>query len=100
MLPVVVTPKSRANQILPYKPTDVAVRLKVTAPPEEGKANEAVITLLSKHLDLPKRSIGLKSGQSNRQKVLLIKAPDTAMALSKLAAAMEAESQGCFEDLN
>ena len=45
---------------------------RVRAVPEKGKANAALIALLSKRLDWPKRAILLESGDTNRLKRLRI----------------------------
>lgn len=42
---------------------DGAVRIRVTAPPVEGRANEAVVELLSLHLRVPKSSIRIVAGE-------------------------------------
>jgi uncharacterized protein (TIGR00251 family) len=59
-----------------------AVKASVTAPPEDGRANKALVALLAKELKLPKSSVSLLSGDTNRQKVLLIEG-DTASLLEK-----------------
>lgn len=41
-------------------------------PAKENKANIAVISLLSKHLNIPKRNILVKKGLKSRNKVLTI----------------------------
>lgn len=48
------------------------LRVKVTAIPEDGKANEALIKLLSKTLDLPQSKISLTHGAIARIKQLEI----------------------------
>ena len=48
------------------------LKVKVKAPPEKGKANQAVIRLLQKFLDLPKGSITLESGQTSSNKTIYI----------------------------
>lgn len=73
LVPVRVTPKSSRNAIEPSSPDDEWVRIRVTAPPEDGKANQAVIRLLSKTLKLPKRDIEIVSGNTSRYKRLLLK---------------------------
>lgn len=58
---------------------DGACRLRatVTTVPENGKANAALIKLLSKKLRLPKTAIRLIAGETNRNKTILIEgAPD------------------------
>lgn len=45
-----------------------ALKIRLQAPPVEGKANEALIRFLSKALDLPVRNFTLLSGQTGRNK--------------------------------
>lgn len=47
-------------------------KLKIAAPPIDGKANEEVIRFLSKLLDLPRRQIELVRGISSRTKAIHI----------------------------
>jgi uncharacterized protein (TIGR00251 family) len=44
----------------------------VTAPPDKGKANAALITLLARQLKVPQSSIFLETGDTNRLKRLRI----------------------------
>jgi len=48
------------------------LKLAVTAAPEKGKANKAVIELLSDSLHIPESSIHIISGESSRDKRLMI----------------------------
>ncbi len=50
----------------------VALRARVTAVPEGGKANAALIALLAKTWRLPKGAFEIVSGRSDRNKTLLI----------------------------
>jgi uncharacterized protein (TIGR00251 family) len=56
------------------------LRLKVTAPPEDGKANAAVVALLAKALGLPKRDLALVRGETARDKTLAIDGEPGALA--------------------
>lgn len=69
-LKVKLIPKSSRNQI-EGKSGDT-YRIKVTAPPVDGKANEALIDLLAGRLGVAKRNIRIVSGASSRMKTLLI----------------------------
>jgi uncharacterized protein (TIGR00251 family) len=62
-----VTPKSRSEGIR-ASGTERLIRVRVTAAPEDGKANEAVLDLLSKQLGLPRRAVRLVGGASSRLK--------------------------------
>jgi hypothetical protein len=51
---------------------DGALKLRVCAPPVEGKANQACIEFLSKLLDVSKRNIEIISGDLSRNKTVRI----------------------------
>ena len=75
LLPVRLTPSARRNAIAGIaEDADGTRRLKVsvTAIPEGGKANAALIKLLAKSWRLPKSAISIKSGASARTKTLLV----------------------------
>jgi uncharacterized protein len=74
-LDVKVTPKASADRIQGWVEDEQGARvlkIAVTAPPEDGKANKAVIALLAKRLKLPKSAIEFASGETSRRKTLLI----------------------------
>lgn len=48
------------------------VKARVSAVPEDGKANKALISLLSKKLRVPKSSVSFVSGETARKKILRI----------------------------
>jgi uncharacterized protein (TIGR00251 family) len=52
-----------------------ALRIRVAAPPSEGRANDALLALLSETLGIPKRSVRVVKGASARRKSVLIAAP-------------------------
>jgi len=64
-----VIPKAKQNVV---KETSNGLRVYVTAPPEKGKANVAVVNLLSKHFDVKKYHINIVSGQHTKDKVFEI----------------------------
>ncbi|MDR1303189.1 MAG: DUF167 domain-containing protein [Puniceicoccales bacterium] len=47
-------------------------KIKIQAPPEDGKANGAIIQLLAKHFKVPKNFIRIVSGEKSRQKIIEI----------------------------
>ena len=51
---------------------DVRLKMRVSAVPEKGKANKAMIVALAKALGLPKSSFEVLSGDTARQKILRI----------------------------
>ena len=63
----------------------ISVKARVSVPPEGGKANKALIALLSKTLRVPKTSIDIVSGETSRTKNLRI-AVDPEVLVEKLEA--------------
>ena len=69
LAPVRVFPRSSRNELT----IDAdGLRVRLTAPPVEGAANEALIALLAERLGLPKRAIRVARGAASRQKLLEI----------------------------
>lgn len=62
-----VTPRSRADEIVGLR-EDGALHLRVSAPPREGEANEAVLRLLCRALGIPRGAVRIKGGASSRDK--------------------------------
>ncbi len=56
------------------------LKVAVTAPPERGKANAAMVTLLAKAWRLPKTSMAITAGAKARRKTLFIKGDGEALA--------------------
>ena len=70
---ITVTTRASRNKIEPMLDADSSgFHMWVTAVPERGKANKAVIALLSEHLNVPKSRITIIAGQSDRHKVVEI----------------------------
>ena len=59
-----------------------ALKIRVAAPPVEGKANEALTAFVARTLGLPRRSVSIVKGESSREKLLLI--ADTAADPARL----------------
>lgn len=56
-----------------------ALKIRLAAPPVDGKANAALIGFVAERLQLAKSAVSLKSGQTSRRKVLeVIAAPSDA----------------------
>jgi len=66
-----VIPNASRNEIVGM--LEGALKIKVQAPPEGGRANKCVIQVLSKELDLPKRAVSILSGEKSRIKRVLLK---------------------------
>lgn len=72
---VKLTPGAKQNKVIGWEEDllgDRTLKVQVTAIPEKGKANKALIALLSKHWKVPKSSITIIRGETNRIKILEI----------------------------
>jgi uncharacterized protein YggU (UPF0235/DUF167 family) len=67
-------PRSKADRLLAIAeaPGGRVVKASVTAPAEAGRANEALLQLLARAWDLPRRNLSIISGAANRNKAVLI----------------------------
>jgi uncharacterized protein (TIGR00251 family) len=65
-----VQPKAKRNAVLGEQ--GAALKVSVTAPPEDGRANDAVLALLREAFGLGRAQLVLLSGQTNRNKVVLV----------------------------
>lgn len=70
MLQVRLTPRAARDQIVGWD-GDV-LRVRVTAPPVEGRANEALMRLLARALHVPPGRLRLVRGQTQRNKVVAV----------------------------
>ena len=70
MLLARVTPNARSARMAIETESSDGPRLRiwVTVPPEDGKANKAVIAMLAKALDLPKSALSIERGETSRVK--------------------------------
>ncbi len=67
-----------------------AWKVRVSAPPEGGRANDAVLELLADTLDLARRDVSLASGASSRDKVVLLEGVEGDVVEARLAEATKA----------
>ena len=63
-------PRARKNTITGE--LDGALKLALTAPPVEGKANQACVEFMANLLSVPRSSITIASGQTSRRKVIRV----------------------------
>lgn len=78
-----VIPNASRAEVAGWLPGGV-LKLKVCAPPEGGRANDAVAELLSDTFGVSRRAVRIVSGQTARNKRVEIDGIDSAFALSKL----------------
>ena len=79
-----VQPRASANEIA--EPLGNELRVKVTAPPVDAAANEALLRLLADWLHCPRSKIELVRGHTSRHKVLKLYGLSPAEVADKLAA--------------
>ena len=83
-LAIKVQPKSARNEIAAVM-DDGTVKIRLTAPPVDGKANKALIKFLSKLLDVPQSDINIVAGAKGRKKLVSIMNMDTESIHAKIA---------------
>ena len=76
MLAVHVTPRAGRDEITGWRGEELAVR--VTAPPDDGKANKAVCRLVARASGVPASSVLVARGATSRHKMLEIAGADPA----------------------
>ena len=67
-----------------------ALKIRLAAPPVDGKANEALLGFLAGRLGIPRASLSLKSGQTSRRKVVAVAA--NAVDSARMRRCLTAES--------
>jgi len=70
-LVVRVTPRASMNKIVDIL-SDGTVKVHLTAPPVEGKANAALLKLLAKVLDVPINKLEVVAGNGGRDKLISV----------------------------
>ena len=63
-------PRASKNELVGLH--DGCLKLRITAPPVEGAANEAVVRLVAESLGIPRRQVRLVTGSTGRRKILEI----------------------------
>ena len=61
-----------------------ALRIRLTAAPVDGAANEALVSFLAERLVVPRSSVRLLAGETSRSKVVLIAGADVEQVRTRL----------------
>jgi uncharacterized protein len=85
VLSVKVQPRASRNQIGPIEGPELKV--KITAPPVDAAANEALVRLLADQLDCSRGAVRILRGQTSRHKVLAISGMSADVVAARLAPA-------------
>jgi uncharacterized protein len=81
-LSIKLQPRASANEI--GEPLGNELRVKVTAPPVDSAANEALVRLLAEKLDCARNCVELVRGQTSRHKIVKIRQMTAEAVLEKL----------------
>jgi len=80
-----VSPGARSAEVVGRH--GAAWKVRVAAPPEGGRANEAVVRLLARTLSLPRDAVTLVSGHGARDKIVQLTGLDSAQIERRLSSA-------------
>ncbi len=81
-----VHPRARKNAI--NGTLGDALKLSLTAPPAEGRANQACIEFLAEVLRLPRSSVTIAAGPASRNKVVRVSGFSASAMAERIAAAL------------
>jgi uncharacterized protein (TIGR00251 family) len=87
-LAIRVTPRARKNEISEIL-SDGTIKIRLTAPPVEGKANEALVDFLSEILDTSSSNIEIIAGASSRNKLVSVLNMDSETTNEKILAQLK-----------
>lgn len=65
-----IQPRASKNEIVTME--DGSIKVRLTSPPVDGAANEALVKFLADTLSVAKSQVGIVSGHSSRDKVIRI----------------------------
>jgi len=82
-LKIRVTPRAKRDEVY-YILEDGTVKVRLTAPPVEGKANKALIKYFSGIFEIPRSRIEILSGFKSRNKLVYIQGIDSVEIYDKL----------------
>jgi uncharacterized protein len=82
-----VQPRAKRNAVVGE--TGDAVKISLTAPPVEGKANQACIAFLAEFLAVPRSSITIAAGETSRNKLIRVGGVSAAYIELRLRAALQ-----------
>jgi uncharacterized protein (TIGR00251 family) len=77
-------PGARRNGVTGVREGELCVA--VTAPPDRGRANDAIVKALAETLKVPRSRVKILSGETNRHKRLMVEG----MAVTEVVAALRA----------
>ncbi len=87
-----VTPRSSKNEITEVM-GDGTVKIRITAPPVQGKANETLLKFLAGILDVPTSHLEIASGAGGRTKFVSVRGMNAATLHGRIAANINLKSK-------
>jgi uncharacterized protein (TIGR00251 family) len=90
-LPIKAIPNAPRSEVVGW--LGEALKVKIHAPPVEGRANEALCEFMADALGLPRRAVRVLRGDSSRLKVVRIDGLSLAEAKSRLSAALRSSTK-------
>ena len=78
-----VTPRASKNEIVEVL-NDGTIKVHLTAPPVEGKANEALLKFMSEVLDVPLSCLDIVAGAGGRDKLISVTDMDATVVHRKI----------------
>ncbi len=84
-LPVRVVPRAKRDEIAGERSGAVCVRL--TAPPVEGAANQALVRFVARWLGVPQAAVALATGERSRLKVICVRGTSPESVIGRLSEA-------------
>lgn len=81
---VQITPNAKKSEVVGV--LGDTLKIKLQAQPIEGKANEALVRFLADRLDVPKSTVSIAQGQTNRRKT--IEVATTSLSVADVALAL------------
>jgi len=88
-----VVTRAQRNEIVGVQ-EDKSVKIRLTAAPNDGQANKALIKFLSERLGVPESAIEIVAGHENRDKWISVEGITTADVESRLKADPGATDEG------
>ena len=82
LLALRITPRASKTEICGV--LGDALKMRLQAPPVEGKANAALIKWLARKLDVSKRSVSICCGETGRNKLVVVEGLDVAAVRQRL----------------
>ena len=87
VIPFWVQPKASKTRLMGVYGEQI--KIAITAPPVDGKANKEICKAVAKLLKLPKSSVSIVSGESSRRKLLAVPMIDKNSVIEKIIGAYE-----------